>query len=68
MINSTSLNNPKTLNAIKQATKNVINGYVVDHVNNRHGIPFLAVRIRDGRAVVTDRLGRDLAPEIANLI
>ena len=68
MITKTTLQHPHTIEAIKRATVSCMNGHIVEHVNNRNGIPFLAIRVRNGKALVTDRFGRDLTKTIASLI
>lgn len=69
MINQTSLKHPVTVQKIKSATLNCIrNGFSVDHVRNSNGQAFLAVRVHNGIAQVTDIHGRDVTGIVAAVI
>lgn len=61
MLNTTSLCHPTLVKKIFDITKNIIkNDWCVDHVCNAKGVPILAIRVRNGKAKITDRHNRDL--------
>ena len=69
MINSKSLTHSTMVAKIKAANHNAITlGYSVDHVQNRHGVPVLAFRYRDGKMMVVDRHGRNLTKQVAKAL
>ena len=66
MINQTSLKQSIVRNKIIKASMNVIhNGYSVDHVTNRNGRAYMAIRYNQGAISVTDRKGRDITKQVA---
>jgi hypothetical protein len=66
MINKTSLKHPVMIKKIMRQTANLIrNGWAVDHVKNSKGVPVLAIRIHNGKALLTDRHGRNLTAQFA---
>jgi hypothetical protein len=66
MINKTSLKHPVMIKKIMRQTAELIrNGWAVDHVKNSKGVPVLAIRIRNGKALLTDRHGRNLTAQFA---
>ena len=66
MINKTSLKHPVLIKKImRQTAESIRNGWTVDHVKNEKGVPVLAIRIRNGKALLTDRHGRNLTAQFA---
>lgn len=66
MINQTSLKHPTIIKKVFAATKNVVqNNWSVDHVTNAKGVVILAIRVHDGKAILTDRYGRNLTKQFA---
>ena len=66
MINKTSLKHPVLIKKIMRQTAELIrNGWSVGHVDNEKGFPVLAIRIRNGKALLTDRHGRNLTAQFA---
>lgn len=66
MINATSMSHPTFVKKVFDKTVNVIkNDWSVDHVCNAKGVPVLAIRVRGGKAKLTDRHGRDLTEQFA---
>lgn len=61
MITESTLRNPALRRKIMQATAHVIkHDWCVEHIKNTQGVPVLAIRVRDGKAILTDRHHRDV--------
>lgn len=55
------LTSKSTVEKLRQAIHNTNKlGWSCDHVRNRNGRNFLAVRVRDGKLEVTTRTGKDI--------
>ena len=66
MLNTTSMKNPAFVKKVfNQTVKLIQNDWAVDHVKNAKGVPVLAIRIRNGKAQLLDRHGRDLTEQFA---
>jgi len=50
---------------MRQTAELIRNGWTVDHVKNEKGVPVLAIRIRNGKALLTDRHGRNLTAQFS---
>ena len=69
MISVTSLKHPTTLYKIRLACFHVMRkGYSVDHIRNRKGQAYIAVRRIRGFLVFTDRHGNEITRKVAKAI
>lgn len=73
MITSTALkaviNNPCSRNKLRQAIYNAgVLGWSVDHVRDRLGDAYLAVRVHSGKVLITDKHGRNLTRVVKKLL
>lgn len=66
MITTTSLNHPSVSKKLRIACFNVLrNGYSIDHVTNRKGSCYIAVRRIKGFLVFTDSNGQEITRKVA---
>lgn len=69
MLTKTSLTHPTTLNNLRKACYNVLKqSYSVDHVRNRQGNAYIAVRRYKGFLVFLDRYGNDITRQVASVL
>lgn len=69
MITQTSLYHPKAVYKLRMACLNVMRkGYAVDHVRNRKGNAYIAVRRVRGFLVFTDKNGKDITRTVARAL
>lgn len=69
MLTVTSLQHPKVINSLRIACYNVLKlGYSVDHVRNKKGRAYIAVRRYKGFLVFTDRNGKEITRMVAKTL